>query len=120
MTTRGTSVGMAAIIAMALGLSGCESDRYEPVHQTQVMVEPQHVELSGGESAEFVASGWHEYAWSLDNTAIGTLSRRKGDRTRYTAVAGNTNVVQVLTVTATQRGTNVVAGTTAQAVIVHR
>jgi len=106
--------GSALAAAGLLVVWGCET---EPAN-TQVRVTPSSVVLREGESAEFVASGGFDYTWSLDsqNTHLGFLSTRTGDRTVYTSLASPGSnatdvVVRVLTVQSrvpTSTGTNAV------------
>jgi hypothetical protein len=80
-----------------------------------VSVSPASAEVAQFKSQPFTAGGGNgDYAWRLDNGAIGTLSSAVGASVTYTSLAsGGTNgVLQTLAVTS--------EGTTVYATIIHR
>ncbi len=107
------------ILAMASLVTelGCETEVGSP-SEAEIVVAPQQVRLRKGESAEFTASGWHAYIWTVEHTDWGILSRTRGARTVYTAIV-STNGIQILTCAAPVTETNSVSPASAVAIIEH-
>ena len=95
------------LVAVVLGLvwAGCESDSAT----TRIAIAPPSATISVGQSITFTASGGYDYAWSLSDSTLGTLSTTTGDATTYTSIhdpGPSNSVVQVLTVTSSIPGSS--------------
>lgn len=99
------SSALALLVATALAalLNGCETGSADEA----LSVSPSSAVLSAGETREFTVSGGYDYTWSLANEGVGSLSTRKGNRTRYAAPASvTTNTYQTIKVVSTIEGTS--------------
>jgi hypothetical protein len=115
MRTYPVLLAMAAGASLLIAGAGCEVESADSADQAEIQVSPSSVTLHQGQSAEFTATGWQNYRWSLSIPDIGTLSHQTGDKTVYTAiVVTGTNTVQTLTCYSTvsgSNGTSTVSGT---------
>lgn len=113
-------------VASSLGLTalmmGCEVTS----KSNRVSVDPYSAILRKGESVGLHASGGDDFAWSLSDHKLGTLSSSHGENVVYTSIyspPAGSPVVQTITVTADPAGvvsTNLdVSAKTATAYITH-
>lgn len=90
-------------------------------------ITPSSTVIKYGEAVEFRASGGFEYEWSIQNSALGRLDTRRGEKVVYRSMfepAGSNSALQVLTVSSTIVGTSQTTNTdsyvqTAEAYITH-
>lgn len=119
MNTRVVSLAAAAFAgsAIALLLGGCEVDSAD----RRIEVRPDSASLKRGESVTLTAYNGYEYDWSLSDTAIGTLSARRGQMVTYKCLTDPPSpVVQVVTVTSTFTDrTDPGTGSTTNPVVTH-
>jgi len=114
----GCLLALGALLFLIAG-AGCEADTDTgSATQAEIQITPGSATLHKGQSAEFTASGWYEYTWSLASPTWGMLSHKTGKTTAYTAFVG-TNAIQVLTCTASIVTTNGSSTVTAEALIQH-
>lgn len=99
---RRPAAAAAAVFAAAAALvAGCESsDSYS------ITVSPGSATLRPGQSVTLVASGWSDYAWSLDTDGVGHLSRHTGDSVVFTAASGSSGSKVKVTATALGSGSS--------------
>ncbi|MDI6774107.1 MAG: hypothetical protein QME60_01755 [Verrucomicrobiota bacterium] len=110
-------VGVLAVL-LIVGV-GCETGTdVNSATQAEIQITPNYTSLGKGQAAEFTATGWHEYTWSLAYADWGTLTHKTGKTTVYTSVI-TTNDIQILTCAATVAGTNAFSTVAAQALIEH-
>jgi hypothetical protein len=89
--------GLAALL-LIIFLCGCEVDSAAQ----KIEIRPDSAVLRYGESVTLTAYNGYEYEWSLQNTAWGTLSSRKGMMVTYRSIYDPpAAAVQVVTVTST-------------------
>lgn len=120
------------LMGMAMSFAGCESDSV----RSPVTIDPGNITIRRNQQQVFVATGGYDYTWSIENQALGTLTRTpEPHRVTYTAIATpeEGSATQVLRVTswidgapgydsATNRQTTASTGSyqaTAEAYIVH-
>ena len=91
-------MGAALGVATGLFLAGCEVDSASAT----IEITPDSAVLTNkGEFVTLTAVGGYEYTWSLATEAWGTLNTRKGNQVVYTSQyqpAGDTPVLQIVTV----------------------
>jgi hypothetical protein len=110
-------------IAIVVTCSSCD-DLGTKSSEERITISPDAVTLEIGQQQEFIASDGYEYAWSLEDETIGTLSTRSGESTIYTSLytpdgTGTTSQVLMLVSTIEGGGTNRVYHQTAEAYILH-
>ena len=97
-----------AVVAAAFSafVAGCESgDSYS------ISVSPNYAKLKAGQSVTLTASGWSDYAWSIDGSAA-HLSATTGKSIVVTAESGSaSNAVVNVVATAVGSGTSSGSGT---------
>lgn len=93
-------------LAFITAFSGCETESAseEPWAANSggggaLNISPGNATLSGGQTAEFTASGGYNYAWSLSDTSSGSLSSATGSKTTFTCTATNTSAPKTITLT---------------------
>ncbi len=97
---------LSAIVVAGL-IVGCETEKPSQIYLT---ITPREATISKGQSIEFAASGWNEYAWRLSDASLGYLSQNVGERTIYTSLragaASQVLTVSIVAQTVTSTGTN--------------
>lgn len=76
------SLAFAAVAAMLITTSGCETSAVE---DSQLTVTPSKVTLGPSESVKFTANGGWLYKWTISPDDCGVLSSYTGDTVTYTA-----------------------------------
>ena len=84
--------------------SSCETSNGS---DSSVSITPPGAKVNNGDAIEFTASGGFNYQWHIENSSLGFLSKKTGNRTVYTANSihptGSVNVIQFLRLTSSVR-----------------